>query len=128
MCMCVLGGGGGSLWKKRNMRIFERVKDVWVVCDSILCEVRLWMLVVKEYSDFSLNDMMRDWCVCIWMFAPSNVLVLSNWVPPPDGVFKLNFDGSYLGYPSEARYRCIIQDGSGKVIWVCCDLVGIYDY
>lgn len=111
-----------GLWKERNRGIFEGVKkDVWVVRDSILCKVGLWMLTVNEFSHTSLNDMMRDWCVSL------DALVLSDWVPPPDGVFKLNFDGSSLGNPGEAGYGCIVQDENEKVIMVCCGLVGICD-
>lgn len=33
-------------------------------------------------------------------------------------MLKLNFDGYSLGNPGEVGYGCIVQDGSGKVIWV----------
>lgn len=37
-------------------------------------------------------------------------------VPPPKGIFKLNVDGSSLGYPGEARIGGVIGRSDGS--WV----------
>lgn len=61
------------------------------------------------------------------MTSPRNESLIHLWNPPLDGVLKLNFDGSSWGNPGHAGFRCTVQDGSGKVIRVACDPVGICD-
>lgn len=55
-----------GIWKERKRRIFEDLeRECWEVIDSILCEVGSWLLV-KDFEDFSLNDFLKDWSLCIF--------------------------------------------------------------
>lgn len=60
----ILAGVLWGIWKERNKRVFEDKRSVWVVIDSIVCEISSWVLV-KEFQNCSMNDMVKDWVSCI---------------------------------------------------------------
>jgi len=39
-----------------------------------------------------------------------------EWLPPPSGHYKLNFNGSSMGNPGPSGYGEVIKDHLGKVI------------
>ena len=43
---------------------------------------------------------------------------LDSWDPPPEGVFKLNFDGASTGNPDNARFGAGIKKHVGDIIWI----------
>lgn len=56
----ILPGVVWGIWKERNRRVFEdKTRSMWVVIDSIVCEINSWVLV-GEFKNCSLNDMVRD--------------------------------------------------------------------
>lgn len=65
-----------GVWKERNRRIFEEMKrEVWEIWDSILSEVGLWMVALKEINEVSMYEWMRDWRECIDLTGPRNVML-----------------------------------------------------
>lgn len=51
-----------------------------------------------------------------YSFKESSILL--DWLPPPLGFVKLNFDGSSYGNPGPSMYGSVIRDHLGKVICV----------
>lgn len=99
-----------GIWKERNKRIFEdHKKNRLEVIDSILCEVGSWLLVKKEFEDCSPNEFMRDWSLCISLPTKLSPLI-GDWVPPPRGKVKVNFDEASFGNPGPPAYGCVVRD------------------
>lgn len=101
----------GVIWgisEERNRRIFEdKERCMWAVIDSIVCEISSWVLVKKEISNFSLNDIVRDWVTCIKDLNVAQKVPPFSWNPPDVGTFKINFDGASCGNPGLFGFGCV---------------------
>lgn len=104
----LLHGVVWGIWKKRNKRILEdKNMEPWDVIDSILCEMGSWKLVKKKFENFSLNDFLKDWNVCISPSLRPTPYRPNAWVPPLVGKVKVNFYGTPFGNPGLTAYGCL---------------------
>lgn len=53
----------------------------------------------KEFSRFSMNDMMRNWATYISITIYRNMIVVSCWIPPVIGKVKINFNRASFRNP-----------------------------
>lgn len=83
--------------------------------DSILCEVGSWLLVKKEFENFSLNDFLKDWGTCILPSLRLATIYHNAWVPTNFGKLKINFDGASFGNPRPIAYGCVFRDLQGII-------------
>lgn len=113
-----------GIWKERNKRIFENVKKEQFVLDSIVREVGSWLLISNEFHATSLNDFIWDWTIAISPSISTQQRIGTDWMPPPRGKMKLNFDGSAIGNPGPSRFRGIIRNENGQVVLVMCGPLG----
>lgn len=86
-----------------------------VVIDSILFEISSWVLLKKEFSAFSLDDMLRKWTSCISIPIHKELGETGEWIPPAAGKVKINFDEVSFGNPGLAGYRCVMRDSQGVI-------------
>ena len=43
---------------------------------------------------------------------------LGSWDSPPEGIFKLNFDGASRGNPNNSRFGAGIKNHAGDILWI----------
>ncbi|XP_077240356.1 uncharacterized protein LOC143881253 [Tasmannia lanceolata] len=53
--------------------------------------------------------------------------VSPQWKPPPQGLLKVNFDGSSLGNPGPASIGGLCRDALGEVLWSFSGPLGVCD-
>lgn len=78
--------------------------------NSILCEVGSWLLVNEEFVDFSLNDFLKNWSLCITSYSCHVSSSYPSWVPPLRGKVKINFDGASFSNPRLVVNGCVVHD------------------
>lgn len=119
------------LWgvsRERNRRVFEdQFRSSSEVVDSIMREVGDWVFVSDTFKGTPLALLICNWSASISWSIPKGRKVLSSWVPPPVGCFKLNFDGASEGNPGPAGFRCVLRDHLGKIIRVIYGPIGVCD-
>ena len=91
-----------SIWRERKDKIFKGdFSSLLVLINRISMRIAKWALIRKECSNFSLNDFLLNWEVCMGC-RPSEVRRVVLWSPPSHGVFKFNVDGATRGKPGLA--------------------------
>lgn len=98
---------------------------MWAVIDSIVCEINSWVLVKKEFSNCSLNDMVRDWVTCITNLNNANHVPSLSWNPLEVEIYKFNFDGASSGNLGPSAFGCIMRDTNGQIMGVKGSLFGL---
>lgn len=96
-----------------------------MVIDSIVCETSSWVLVKKEFSKYSLNEMVRDWVLCISMSNGGIIHPSLEWSPPDCAIYKVNFDGASFNNPGPAAFGCVMRDSHDLIIWVKGGPIGV---
>ena len=120
-----------SIWKERNSWIFEGrahpSKEIWKQTRLQITEslgLHLW-----EPSDLKASPaetrILERWGInsILAYIGPSRIIVASinspeKWEPPPQAIFKLNFDGEAKGNPSLAGVGGAIRDSGGEILWI----------
>lgn len=113
-----------SLWKERNKQIFKNqassLDPLWISFSINLQEslaLRSW-----NEEDYPTNpkeiSISKNWNIRI-AFIPTlkihpNPASPLHWSPPPEGVFKLNFDGASKGNPGPAGFGGIVRNSRGE--------------
>lgn len=93
--------------------------------ESILRDVGNWIFITKEFKGLSVSMFSKDWPTSISTHPPMVKRKVMNWMPPQEGVLKLNFDGSSKGYPTLACFGCVVRDCTSSVIHVISGPLGI---
>lgn len=81
--------------------------------DSIICKISYWVLVKKEFSNCSLNDMVRDWVTCVKDLNIVHHMPSLCWNPLEVGLYKVNFDGASCGNLGPSTFGCVLRDANG---------------
>ena len=77
-----------------NDRIFRGSSSATTkVIFKVSLRIAKWALSKKEFSIFSLNDILHNWKACMGC-GPFKVRRIVAWSPPSFGVYKLNVDGA----------------------------------
>lgn len=122
---CLIHAVVWGIWKERNLRIFEeRCNCSNVVIYSIIREVGSWLFVTKEFDGLSLSDFVNDWVTVMSLRFPVHKVYVPNWIPPPPGFLKLNFDGSLRGNSGLCGFGYVIRDHQGDIIRVIVGPLG----
>lgn len=107
------------IWKEMNLRLFEgKARSYGEVIDCIVREVGGWVLMVKENHGIPISMFLCDWASAISWSSPKARLVVLDWILPPEGCFKLNFDGASKENLGPTGFGCVLRDHSSKVICV----------
>ncbi|XXG72211.1 hypothetical protein AAC387_Pa07g1359 [Persea americana] len=102
--------------KEMNDRIFKRSSLLLTdLVSRITLRIVEWALVRKEFSNFSLNDILLNWEACMGC-GFSKVRRSIPWSPPPIGVLKFNVDGASSGKPGPACIGGVLRNFKGKVL------------
>lgn len=91
---------------------------MWVVIESIVCEINSWVIVKNEFASYSLNDLVRDWVTCIRDFNVACVAPPLRRNSLDVGTFKVNFDVASRGNPGLLGFGCVFRDANGHVMGV----------
>lgn len=70
---------------------------------------------------------MRDWVSRISLQHTMIWELMKEWVPPPIGTLKLNFDGSSKGNPDPVGFGCIVCDELNQIMLVVSGPLGRCD-
>ena len=91
-----------SIWRERNDRIFKGVSSsLLVLINRISMRIAKWALIRKKCCNFSLNDILLNWEVCMGC-RPNKVRRVVPWSPPSPGVLKFNADRAARDNPGLA--------------------------
>ena len=97
-----------------------------VLIDRLTLRIAKWALIRKEFSNFSLNDILLNWKA--WMGCrPSKVRRVVLWSPPSPGVFKFNVDGATRGKQGLAGIGGVLRNSKGEVLFMFSKRVGVCD-
>ena len=98
-------------------------KPVEEIIQSIVWNVSEWACNRKEFGGISLIDLNRSWASVFEGHGRPTVVTRVEWICPPPGILKLNFDGSFLrrtnqggigGVQKKLEWRCY-----SKLLWAC---------
>ena len=91
---------------------------------SINMRISKWALIRKEFSNFSLNDIIYNWEACMVCSVP-RIMKVEVWCPPARGLLKFNVDGAARGKPGPAGVGGVLRDHKGDVLLMFSKNVGI---
>lgn len=116
----------GVIWKERNLRIFEnKARSSKEVLEAVIREVGSGIVAVLDFRGLPLSLVISDWFSSLAWSRPSRGSVVKDWIPPPVGIFKRNFDGASRGNSSVAGFGCVIRDHALLIVKSCSGLLGI---
>ena len=114
-------------WKERNTRIFKNSTSsplmLWKDINKKLHET----IHSKGWSSADLPTSQKEKCILLALnfdvsivpsFRGNPTMRLdspSHWDPPPENVFKLNFDGASKGNPGKAGFGGTIRNYQGNI-------------
>lgn len=87
-----------------------------VVVESIVLTVPKWVSKRKEFEGVSLEELNRSWAAILKGGWCAKVLRRVLWMCHPDGVFRFNFDGSYLQSIHKGGFGGVIKDCNRNVV------------
>ena len=84
--------------------------------ESIVWSVSEWVAKRKEFLGVYLEDLSRSWPVFFQGGRQVTFVKKTPWTPPPNGVFKLNFDAIFLHSSQRGGIGGVIRDWKGTVL------------
>lgn len=76
----------------------------------------MWVTALQSFSRINVSDLERLWTAC----GPAVPLKLDrqpDWITPPSGQLKLNFDGSSNTEMNVAGYGGVIRNSNSKEVF-----------
>lgn len=113
-----------SLWKERNMRIFDRkCSSPAEIQDLVLTRLCCWIEGWGEPFPYSASEVIRNPRCLAWNEAttlscsPRQPKVIS-WIPPAQNVLKWNVDASFNPLYAHSAIGGVLRDASGRFMCV----------
>lgn len=116
-----------GIWRERNLQVFENKSRSMEVRHDIIREMGYWLLITPEFRGLPISMFLRDWASSLAWNPPLRRKEVLSWISPPEGLFKLHFDGASKGNPGPARFGCVIRNHTSDIIKVYCEPLGICD-
>lgn len=130
-----------NIWLERNNRIFKQTSsslaEVLLRIESSIFEVALSFIYknLETLTSFSHWDgrVTRVWRMLSVLPSHGSILNKTNAIskrdfscqkPPPQGHFKLNFDGASRGNPGLAGVVMVIYDHKVRIVQARCHVIG----
>lgn len=122
-----------SLWKERNRRIFKNQSTpldiIWSNFSNNLQE----SLALHSWQEEDLPKQPKE--AVIWQKWQLKIPITPNtnrqsspesqpWTPPPQGIFKLNFDGASKGNSGPAGFGGIFRNSQGDALAIYYGSIG----
>ena len=106
-----------KIWLERNRRVLRNVsKSVEEITQSIVWNVSEWASIRKKFGEISVTDFNRSWAAILNGHCHTKVVHIVEWLSPPVGTFKLNFDGSFSRSTNQVCIGGVVKDWNGNVI------------
>jgi len=111
-----------TIWKERNKRIFKDQSSSLETIWNNVCQNLKETLILQTWHDDDLPSLPQEkniwdnwnlqWNQELKILAKSvaKSTILDTWLPPPQHVFQLNFDGASKGNPGKAEFGGIFRD------------------
>ena len=93
---------------------------------KITFRIEKWVLVRKEFSNFTFNDIISSWGACMGCGSFKERRTI-HWYPPPLGVFKFNVDDASRGKPGQAGIGGLLCNSKGEVLLMFSKNFGVCD-
>ncbi|XP_077232383.1 uncharacterized protein LOC143869472 [Tasmannia lanceolata] len=107
---------------ERNARIFKGcTKGTQYLFNKVIAITISWVKSLELFRFVSTYDLWHEWTE-ICTASTNNPNVVQAWSPAPQGILKLNFDGSSLG---PAGIGGLLRDENGDVIWAFSGPIGV---
>lgn len=120
-------GSMGYLEGKKLTNFLGKSRCCEEVVDSVLREVGSWLMITKEFKDYSLSIFMNNWITGISLNIPRLSKALMDCHPPNMGYFKMTFGGESKENSGSVGFGCVLYDWYGHVIRVISGLLGVCD-
>ena len=93
---------------------------------SITLRIATWAVFRKEFSNFSLIDILVNLEGCMGC-GPTKVSSLVFWSLPPLNVLNFNVDGAAKGKLEPVGIGGVLRNGKGDVLLIFYKYVGVCD-
>ena len=104
-------------WLERNKRVFRDVsKSIEEITQSIVWKVSEWACIRKEFGGISAAGINRAWDAVLKGYWSRKAVHRVEWICPPLGTFKLNFDGSFVRSMHQGGIGGVIRNWMGDVV------------
>lgn len=98
----------GYLEEAKYNNFLGQKETVKLIIDFILCEVKSWFMMNREFKNLFLNFFfIMEWVSCLYSSPYNDGPIEKGWEAPSERKMKLNFDDSPLGNPMPGLF------------WVC---------
>ncbi|XP_077223042.1 uncharacterized protein LOC143856662 [Tasmannia lanceolata] len=115
------------LWSERNNRLFEgRSNSPYYLYIKVVVLSISWARAMPMFKFISAFDLWAGWKV-VCNSHVSVPRISQQWVKPPVGFSKLNFDGSSLGNPGPAGIGGVLRNSEGEVVKAFSGPLGVAD-
>ncbi|XP_077232486.1 uncharacterized protein LOC143869814 [Tasmannia lanceolata] len=115
------------LWSERNNRIFAgRSNSPYYMYIKVVALSISWARALPMFKFVSAFDLWAGWRVVCNRQVPTP-RISQQWVNPPVGFSKLNFDGSSLGNPGPAGIGGVLRNSEGDVVQAFSEPIGVAD-
>ena len=107
-------------WKfllETNRRVFRYdSKSIEEITQSIVWNVLEWACIKKEFGEIFAADINRSWDAVLKGHCRRKAVHRVEWICPPLGTFKLNFDGSFVRITHQGGIGGVIRNWMGDVV------------
>ncbi|XP_010250619.1 PREDICTED: uncharacterized protein LOC104592815 isoform X3 [Nelumbo nucifera] len=117
MWKCIRAATLWTVWEEKNARIFQKQeRSLAEIKECILTTTISWLKSSHLLADYSFDDLRRNWAAMAAIVS-TKIKSQAEWIPPPpDGVVKLNFDGSSQGNPRPLGIGGILRDKDSNML------------
>ena len=113
-----------TIWKESEQCFDGRPVDYLQLVDRVMLIVASWIVRLALFWNIPMSTVMSKWKEVAFS-NPVKPCMPTRWIPPPAGVFKLNFDGSAHGNPGRASLGGLVRDSNGHILFSYSALAGL---
>ncbi|KAK3170499.1 hypothetical protein Dsin_032530 [Dipteronia sinensis] len=106
-----------TIWEARNELVFKGSRmTIEQATDLIKFQVAWWFKHHGKCSMLPITTMLLNLPESCSEAKVQRKANIGKWIPPIEGAFKFNVDGSSRGNPGSAGIGGVLRDSSGKIL------------